>query len=57
MNSNPMLNPFKFGGVVNKSAFCNRAKELADLNAYIANSAKLFLYSERRFGKTSLAGC
>lgn len=49
-----MSNPFKYGGVVGKDAFCNRSKELADLTRAIENGERLFLYSERRMGKTSL---
>jgi uncharacterized protein len=49
-----MNNPFQYGGIVEGAAFCNRKKELADLAAAIESSEKLFLYSERRLGKTSL---
>ena len=49
-----MKNPFQYGGIVEGAAFCNRKKELADLTAAFENSEKLFLYSERRLGKTSL---
>lgn len=49
-----MFNPFKFGDVVGDSAFCNRVTELQDILTYVQNSNKVFLYSERRFGKTSL---
>lgn len=49
-----MKNPFQYGGIVEGSAFCNRKKELADLTAAMESSEKLFLYSERRLGKTSL---
>jgi len=49
-----MKNPFEYGGVVGGPAFCNRKKELADLLRAMENSEKLFLYSERRLGKTSL---
>lgn len=49
-----MNNPFRYGGIVDGQAFCNRKKELADLTAAAGNSEKLFLYSERRLGKTSL---
>ena len=48
-------NPFEFGGLVNDEAFCNRTQELADLLSYMKNGANLFLYGERRTGKTSLA--
>lgn len=49
-----MNNPFQYGGIVEGEAFCNRKKELADLRAAMESSEKLFLYSERRLGKTSL---
>ena len=49
-----MKNPFKYGGVVRGDAFCNREKELAALLRAVENGEKLFVYSERRFGKTSL---
>jgi len=49
-----MKNPFQYGGVVSGDAFCNRKKELADLLRAMENGEKLFVYSERRFGKTSL---
>ena len=49
-----MSNPFKYGGVVGKAAFCNRKQELADLSRAMENGDRLFLYSERRLGKTSL---
>ncbi len=53
MTRNP-LNPFEYGGVVAGNAFCDRVKEKADLVRAIRNREKLFLFSERRFGKTSL---
>lgn len=49
-----MQNPFRFGGVIGQSSFCNRVEELKELERYIVNCHKVFLYSERRFGKTSL---
>ncbi len=49
-----MRNPFEFGSVVGATAFCNRKRELADLTHAMESSQKLFLYSERRVGKTSL---
>lgn len=48
------INPFEYGGVVGANAFCNRAREKADLAAAIRSHEKLFVFSERRFGKTSL---
>src|SRR6266550_781617 len=49
-----MRNPFEYGGVVSGVAFCNRQKELADLRRAMENAEKLFVFSERRYGKTSL---
>jgi uncharacterized protein len=49
-----MKNPFEYGGVVSGDAFCNREKETADLLRAMDNHEKLFVFSERRFGKTSL---
>ncbi len=49
-----MRNPFRYGGVVLGEAFCNREQEQADLLRAIENGEKLFVYSERRLGKTSL---
>ena len=48
------INPFEYGGVVAENAFCNRAREKADLAKAIRNHEKLFVFSECRFGKTSL---
>ncbi len=49
-----MRNPFQYGGVVSGESFCNRTKEVADLKRSVENAEKLFVYSERRLGKTSL---
>ena len=49
-----MVNPFKYGGIVGADAFCNRTQELKDLSRAMQNGDRLFLYSERRLGKTSL---
>lgn len=49
-----MKNPFEYGGVVSGNAFCNREKEVADLLRAMENNEKLFVFSERRYGKTSL---
>src|SRR2546427_9012224 len=49
-----MKNPFEYGGVVSGNAFCNRDKEVADLLRAMENAEKLFVFSERRYGKTSL---
>jgi hypothetical protein len=49
-----MKNPFQYGGVIGSEAFCNRRRERADLQRAMENGEKLFVYSERRMGKTSL---
>jgi hypothetical protein len=47
-------NPFQFGVVIDDSAFCNRKSELAFLKDQIKNGYSTWLFSPRRFGKTSL---
>jgi len=49
-----MRNPFQYGGVVSGDSFCNRTQEAIDLRRSVENAEKLFVYSERRLGKTSL---
>jgi uncharacterized protein len=49
-----MRNPFEYGGVVTGNAFCNRERETADLVRAMESAQKLFVFSERRYGKTSL---
>ncbi len=49
-----MTNPFRYGGVVDKTSFCNRRQELHDLLRAALNGERFFLHSERRLGKTSL---
>jgi hypothetical protein len=49
-----MKNPFEYGGVVGGAAFCNRESETRDIIRAIENADKLFIFSERRYGKTSL---
>lgn len=49
-----MTNPFQYGNVVAGGAFCNRSEELRELRRACDNGEKLFVYSERRLGKTSL---
>jgi len=49
-----MRNPFNYGGPVGKDAFCNRKAEVKDLKRAIENAERMFIYSERRTGKTSL---
>ena len=47
-------NPFQFGVVIDDSAFCNRKSEIAFLKNQIKNGYSTWLFSPRRFGKTSL---
>lgn len=49
-----LLNPFRYGGVVDQDAFCNRKTELRDLSRAMEQDERFFVYSERRMGKTSL---
>jgi energy-coupling factor transporter ATP-binding protein EcfA2 len=49
-----MTNPFQYGSVVTGEAFCNRKQELKDVVRAMQNGDKLFIYAERRSGKTSL---
>lgn len=49
-----MKNPFEYGGVIGGESFCNRRRERADILRAMENGDKLFVYSERRMGKTSL---
>ena len=48
------VNPFEYGGVVGADAFCNRTRELAELQRAAENGDRLLVYAERRMGKTSL---
>lgn len=47
-------NPFRYGSIVDNENFCNRKEEISRLKTYIQSSQSLWLYSPRRFGKTSL---
>jgi AAA+ ATPase superfamily predicted ATPase len=47
-------NPFQFGIAINDDAFCNRNNEIKFLKNQIKNSYSTWLFSPRRFGKTSL---
>ena len=47
-------NPFQFGTIVSGEHFCNRQKELSDLTTYIRDGYSVWLYSPRRYGKSSL---
>lgn len=47
-------NPFQYTGIVRRESFCNRKNELRDLRRAMEDGESLFVYSERRLGKTSL---
>jgi hypothetical protein len=49
-----MTNPFYLQEVPVDAPFCNRLKELRELQSYAEARANVVLYSPRRFGKTSL---
>lgn len=49
-----MDNPFRFSGIVEDDAFCDREKEQKELKRYIESSQNVLLYSHRRYGKSSL---
>jgi len=49
-----MENPFKYGEVVSGENFCNREKELKEIKRAIINGYSFWMYSPRRFGKSSL---
>ena len=49
-----MVNPFKFGTVVENSFFTDRENELQHIKSVLNSENHLILISPRRFGKTSL---
>ncbi|MGM0568728.1 MAG: AAA family ATPase [Elusimicrobiota bacterium] len=49
-----MKNPFVYGKEVAKENFCNRTDEINELTRDIENSQNVLIFSQRRFGKTSL---
>ena len=49
-----MANPFRYGKAVTGEYFCNRTHEIEELKSYIKSSQNVFIYSNRRLGKTSL---
>ena len=49
-----MRNPFEYGSIVAEDAFCDRQEELAQLRRAIEDGQRIFMYGERRLGKTSL---
>ena len=49
-----MENPFYYGTTVSGKSFTNRKREIKDILADIKSGQNLFIYSPRRYGKTSL---
>ena len=49
-----MKNPFIYGKEVSGANFCNRKKEIKELCCNAHNSQNVIIFSQRRFGKTSL---
>jgi len=49
-----IYNPFQFGTIVSGENFCNREEELSSLKSYIRDGYSVWLYSPRRYGKSSL---
>ena len=49
-----MKNPFRFGQLVRGENFCNRLNELKEIKKAITNNYSFWIYSPRRYGKTSL---
>jgi len=49
-----MANPFKYGEAVMGEYFCNRTREIQELTSCIKAAQNVFIYSNRRLGKTSL---
>ena len=49
-----MKNPFVYGKEVSKENFCNRENEIKEISRDIENSQNVLIFSQRRFGKTSL---
>jgi hypothetical protein len=49
-----MKNPFRFGQLVKGEHFCNRLNELKEIKKALNNGYSFWIYSPRRFGKTSL---
>lgn len=49
-----MKNPFKYGKAVTGANFTDREKEIKDLLSYIRSAQNVFVFANRRLGKTSL---
>ncbi len=54
MHNDYIYNPFQFGTIVKGEDFCNREEELYTLKSYIKDGYSIWLYSPRRYGKSSL---
>lgn len=53
-NMTLIVNPFKFGKIVHDNDFCNRTNEIKALKQYISDTYSVWLFSPRRYGKSSL---
>ena len=49
-----MKNPFRYGGIVSGPYFADRSEEIRELSREMENNNRVFLVSQRRFGKTCL---
>jgi len=49
-----MKNPFQYGGIVSEPYFAGRDEEIKELTREMENNNRVFLVSQRRFGKTCL---
>jgi hypothetical protein len=49
-----MQNPFSLKVITDPNGFCNRAAEIQKLISYAESDTNAVIYSQRRFGKTSL---
>ena len=49
-----MYNPFKYGEIVSGEDFADRQKEIKELMLDLSGGQNIIIYSQRRFGKTSL---
>jgi len=48
------MQPFKMGMIVNKKDFCGRKNEIKYLKEHLLSNDRVYIYGERRTGKTSL---
>ncbi|MBI4646061.1 MAG: hypothetical protein HY738_05545 [Bacteroidia bacterium] len=46
--------PFIFGKIVSRDNFCDREEDIRQLTNYITDGISVWLYSPRRYGKSSL---